>query len=326
MSVVSAGPVLCVRAPGPLSAVQDRGRYGWEHVGIARGGAADDLASTWANTLAGNSDDSAVLECLLGGLCVSPSRDAWISATGAAEVTVDGRRFPSWAGFWVRAGSAICLARLSGARGYLAVSGGIAVEPVLGSRATNLEAGFGGFLGRRLREGDQVPIGVCAGAAVHGDEIWRCPRPAIDGPPHHVRVMVGWGQADWNAYVVGWLQDTTFRVAPQSNHMGVRLTGQSLAMTPDGTGLSQPMPVGAVQITPSGQPVVLLNARGTVGGYAVAATVISADLRILGQALPGDEVRFRVIGREEAVKAARIAHRQRIGMIAQRVALNRKST
>jgi biotin-dependent carboxylase-like uncharacterized protein len=315
---------LTVLDGGLQTLVQDRGRFGWEHLGIARGGALDDLSSTWANRLAGNGDGAAVLECLLRGMAVSPSGDVWIATAGAAEVTVNGRRYPAWAGFHVPAGSKVALGRLSGARAYLAVHGGIDVAPVLGSRSTNLEGGFGGFAGRALRRGDEIPVGNAPGTVPEG-EIWRCPEIPMLQRPLTVRVLPGPRDDTWAAEAVAWLERTPFAVMPQSSHVGVRLTGEIHPAPGAGEEASQPMPVGAVQITPEGLPVVLLASRGTIGGYPVPGTVISADLWLLGQARPGDAVQFRAVGMAEAREAALAMASRKDAMSPTRIALNRRS-
>lgn len=315
---MSRRPVLRVVEAGLQTTVQDGGRVGREHMGIARGGALDHLAYGWANALAGNSAGEAVLECLLRGVTVAPSADVWIASAGAADVTVNGRPFPAWAGFRVPAGGELRLGRAAGARAYLAVRGGIDVAPVLGSRSTNLEAGFGGFQGRALRLGDEIPVGSAGGEVKPGDEIWRCPRPQAAISPMRVRVIAGPLADAWSGEARRWLATTEFTVQPDSNHMGIRLGGQQLASPPAGGEVSQPMPVGAVQITPAGQPVVLMRSRGTVGGYPVPATVASADLWLLAQARPGAIVRFEETSRAEAVAAAQPA-----SFVPHRIALRR---
>lgn len=286
--------VIRVLNPGLQTTVQDRGRFGWEHLGVARGGALDDIAFAWVNRLAGNDTGAAVLESLLLGITVSPSDDAWLATAGAEEVMVNGRRLPAWAGFHVPAGSEVSIGGYTGARAYLTVRGGIDVESVLGSRSTNLEGGFGGLDGRALRVGDELRAGHADGAMPEG-EIWRCPEvPALDRPLT-VRLLPGPATGPWSRGAQEWLGRTAFNVSPQSSHLGLRLTGVRLGEAGTGADASQPMPVGAVQIAPDGLPLVLLRSRGTIGGYPVPATAVSADIRLLGQARPGDAVRFIMV-------------------------------
>lgn len=284
--------------PGLRTTVQDEGRFGLEHLGVARGGALDFEAFRWANRLAGNSRDEAVLENLLTGMSFALSGDAWLGVTGADDVRVDGVPRPPWSGFGVQAGARVELRALPGARCYVAVHGGIKVEPVLGSRSTNVPAGFGGWQGRALRDGDELPVaehprGVPQGA------ILRAPEPPATVSPNRLR-LVAWSRQELfprgtlDALVAG-----EYTMSPQSNEMGIRLLGPSLPGT-DGDLLSLPMPVGGVQVPPSGQPILLLNGRGTVGGYPLLGTVATPDVWRMGQARPGDRVRFEVVSLESA--------------------------
>ncbi|HZU13445.1 MAG TPA: biotin-dependent carboxyltransferase family protein [Chloroflexota bacterium] len=300
------GPVLEVIEPGLLTAVQDGGRRGYEALGIPRGGALDTLAFTWANRLAGNPPDAAVLETVLLGPTLVASDDCWLATAGAEDVTLDGRSRPAWSGFFVPSGGRVAVKATAGARAYLAVHGGIAVEPVLGSRSTNLEARFGGFEGRGLRRGDCVPVGEVTDLPGGPHDILRHPAPAASHVPMTVRVVVGPDERLFSGGGLAQFLATTYMVSPQSNHMGVRLQGTPIT-APAGNRLSQPMPVGGIQVPPDGQPIVLLAGRGTIGGYPLVATVISADLRLPAQARPGDAIRFAAVTVEEAQGIARAA-------------------
>jgi biotin-dependent carboxylase-like uncharacterized protein len=292
-------PVLHVIDPGPLLTVQDRGRFGFEAMGIPRGGAMDLFAYDWANRLALNSEDAAVLEMMLLGAKLTPSKDCWLATTGAEGVTVDGVERPGWAGFWVRAGSTLAVRRPTGARAYVAVNGGVQAEPVLGSRSTDLESGFGGFEGRALRRGDAVPVG--RSEVPHGRHlILRHPRPPRLQRPLVANVVPGPREAEFERGALETLLESTYTVSPQSNHMGLRLDGQRIPAPPRGGRISEPMPVGGVQITPAGQPIVLLNSRGTIGGYPLLATLITESVWRMGQARPGDQIVFRCITIDEA--------------------------
>src|SRR5436305_3829244 len=143
--------------PGLQTTVQDAGRVGWEHLGVPRGGAMDFAAFRWANRLAGNGSDLAVLESVLQGVAASADDDVWVGITGAGRVEVDGRLYPPWSGFLLSAGSVLRISRLQGARCYVAVHGGIDLAPVLGSRSTYLPAHLGGLDGRALRVSDRLP-------------------------------------------------------------------------------------------------------------------------------------------------------------------------
>jgi biotin-dependent carboxylase-like uncharacterized protein len=300
-------PSVRVLRPGLLTVVQDAGRPGFEALGIPRGGALDLYAYVWANRLAGNEQNAAILEATLLGPAVEISRGSRVATTGASEVLLNGRLQPTWASFWAPEGAMVSVQQIAGARAYLAFRGGIAVEPVLGSRSTNLEAGFGGHEGRALRLGDVLPIGESP-ALDERSTIARHTAPPVQWSPIEVRVVLGPRQDAFPEEAVSLLLASPFRVSPQSNHMGLRLDGPRVPAPSRGTRISEPMPVGGVQITPDGQPIVLLNGRGTIGGYPLLATVVSTDLWRLGQARLGDQIRFQAVSAGEAQAIARAAH------------------
>ncbi|MBV9280293.1 MAG: biotin-dependent carboxyltransferase family protein [Chloroflexi bacterium] len=300
-------PSLRIVKPGLLTTVQDRGRSGWEAYGVPQGGARDLRAYLWANRLAANPPGAAVLEAVLLGPTVSVTEPCWLATAGAAAVTVDGSKRPGWAGFWVRAGAAVSLERLVGARAYLAVHGGIDVEPVLGSRSTDLESGFGGHEGRALRAGDVLRIGAADGAPYAGREVLRHPRPPEPRSPLTVRAVRGPRDGDFPEEARNALFAADYIVSSRSNHVGLRLDGPPIPTSSRGGRISEPMPVGGVQVTPAGQAVILLNARGTIGGYPLLATVCTPELWLLGQARPNDTVRFELVSVELAQAIAREA-------------------
>lgn len=285
--------------PGLQTTVQDRGRFGWEALGIARGGALDYYAYVWANRLATNPPDSAVLQATLLAPTFTTPDGCWLATTGAERVTVNGHDYPGWAGCWVPANATVAITALTGARAYIAIAGGIAVDAVLGSRATDLESGFGGFAGRALRAGDVLPLAEPGASERHGNHMLRHPHPPAPERPLTVRVVAGPRDAEFAPGAAAIFYGNAYCMAPQSNHVGMRLTGPAIAAPSRGTRVSEPMPVGGVQVTPAGQPIILLNARGTIGGYPLLATVITADVWRLGQLRPGDWVRFQAVTVDE---------------------------
>lgn len=301
-------PVASIRIvePGLQTSVQDRGRLGWEALGIPRGGAIDYYAYTWANRLARNPPDSAVLQAVLLGPTFMAPNGCWLATTGAGGVMMDGREYPSWASFWVPAGSAVSIKKLTGARAYIAVGGGIAVDPVLDSRSTDLESGFGGHEGRALQAGDELSIGHSGQASYVWGQSLQHPHPPRLGRPLRVRVVEGPREDEFPSVAAGVFYGNEFRVSSQSNHMGIRLDGITIPAPPRGARISEPMPVGGIQVTPNGQAIVLLNARGTIGGYPLLATVITPDLWRLGQVRPGDAVWFQAVTVAEAQAATRL--------------------
>lgn len=283
--------------PGAQTTVQDLGRPGWEAMGIPIGGAVDRRAFVWANRLAGNHAGLAGLECLLSGPTIRLHQPALVATAGVTNPMLDGRSMPSWSGFEAPAGGLLTCETLTGARGYIAVAGGIDVPFIMGSRSTNVESGFGGWMGRGLVAGEHLPTGL---ASHHRPDVDPPPRPDNQADPLTARVVLGPRSDDFTLGEIAVFLDATFRMTPQSNHIGIRLEGPRIESLSRGDRLSEPMPVGGVQITPAGQPVILLAARGTMGGYPVIATVVTPDLWRLGQARPGERVRFSEISLERA--------------------------
>ncbi|GGO69423.1 biotin-dependent carboxyltransferase family protein [Nocardioides deserti] len=275
---------LQVLAAGHLTTVQDRGRPGWASLGVPRAGALDAPAADLANRLVGNPADAAVLEVSLGGLAVRTDRDCWVAVTGAeGPVTVDdlprGHARPER----LRAGALLEVGTpWRGVRSYVAVAGGIAVEPVLGSRSTDTLAWVGP---PRVQAGAVLPVGEPAGPPAPLDT----PRP---GRPRTLRLHPG-PRADWFAGdPIAAMCHAAYTVEEASNRVGLRLAGPPLERVRTGELASEGMVLGAVQVPPSGQPVVFLADHPVTGGYPVVAVVDPADLWICAQLRPGDEVRF----------------------------------
>ncbi|HET6434425.1 MAG TPA: biotin-dependent carboxyltransferase family protein [Xanthomonadaceae bacterium] len=294
-----------VLAPGLLTTVQDGGRAGWRHLGVGVAGALDPYAHALANLLVGNAPDAAALEITLAGPRLRFERAVEIALCGAdIDARCDGIALPRARPLRLPAGSELALgACRMGARAYLAVAGGIAVEPVLGSRSTDLRGGFGGLAGRALRAGDVLPPGDAPCCDVDAIEIapwWIDDAPAAD-PRDAIRVLPG---ADATApadalYAHGW------KVAAASNRQGLRLEGASLEVADGRERVSAPVAPGTVQLPPDGQPIVLLADAQTHGGYPRIGHVIRADWPRLAQLQPGDRLRFAPCTAEEAHAAWR---------------------
>lgn len=274
---------LTVLASGPLATVQDDGRAGWAHLGVPRAGALDLTAAALANRLVGNPPGTAVVEVTLGGLEVRIDRAGWCALSGAhAPARLDGRAVAHTAAFWAAAGSRLVLATpAAGVRTYLALAGGIDVEPVLGSRSTDTLAGVGPA---PLRAGDVVGLGAPAGV----------PRPldvAVPSAAGPLRLWLG-PRADWCAEPLARLCAAPYRVGGASNRVGLRLTGEPVAWRRHQELASEGVVLGSVQVPPDGQPVIFLADHPTTGGYPVVAVLHADDLGRCAQLRPGDEVRF----------------------------------
>ncbi|MFJ7068943.1 biotin-dependent carboxyltransferase family protein [Streptomyces sp. NPDC101115] len=275
-----------VRA-GALTTVQDLGRTGHAHLGVPRSGALDPGAARLVNRLLGNDEGAAVLETTLTGCAVRPRCAVTVAVGGApCPVRVDGR--PTAWGTAVRVGAGQLLevgAAVRGLRSYVGFGGGVAVDPVLGSRSTDLLSGLGPA---PLADGAVLPLG--ADTAVRGS----VDAPPWPGPPDELVLRVRLGpRDDW--FTPGALKSLAtraWRVSSASNRIGLRTEGPALERAVDGELPSEGMPLGAVQVPPDGRPVVFLADHPTTGGYPVVAVVREADLAAAAQAVPGTPVRF----------------------------------
>lgn len=278
---------LAVVRAGALTTVQDRGRPGHAHLGVPRSGALDGPAAALANRLAGNAPDAAVLETTVDGCSVRPRSAVTVAVTGApCPVTVDGRPAAWGAPVGVRAGSVLDVgAAVRGVRSYVAVSGGIAVEAVLGSRSTDLLSGLGPA---PLTDGAVLPLGPSRDVHTRVDV---APQPA---PPAELVLRVALGPRDnwFTPEAVELFTARTYRVSPAANRIGLRTTGPALQRARGEELPSEGMVLGAVQVPPDGRPVVFLADHPTTGGYPVIAVVHGADLPAAAQAPPGTPVRF----------------------------------
>jgi biotin-dependent carboxylase-like uncharacterized protein len=278
---------LSVVRAGALTTVQDRGRPGHAHLGVPRSGALDAPAADLANRLVGNRPGAAVLETTLNGCALRPRSTVTVAVTGApCPVTVDGRPAAWSAPVHVQAGALLNIGTaLKGVRGYVAVSGGITVEPVLGSRSTDLLSGLGP---PPLTDGAVLPLGAPTPPHARVD---AAPQPA---PPAELVLRVTLGpRADWfTPEAVRAFTSRTFQVSSASNRIGLRTEGPALERARPGELASEGMVLGAVQVPPNGRPVIFLADHPTTGGYPVIGVVRETDLPAAAQAAPGTPVRF----------------------------------
>lgn len=275
--------------PGPLTTVQDLGRPGLAALGVPASGAADRLSFALANRLVGNPENAAALEMTFGGARLRFTRPAWIAVTGApVPWTLDGRPHGCNAPCFAPAGATADFGvPAAGLRTYLAVRGGIAVEPVLGSRATDLLSGLGP---PPPAAGALLPLGEDAGE-FHGVDVAAVPEP----PAEPVLRIVPGPRDDWFApEALALLTSSRYEVTPQSNRVGVRLSGPPLPRSRTGELPSEGMVTGALQLPPDGLPILFLADHPTTGGYPVIAVVAAADLPLAGQLRPGARLRFRL--------------------------------
>ncbi|MBH1966305.1 MAG: biotin-dependent carboxyltransferase [Comamonadaceae bacterium] len=305
--------VMNVVRPGLLSTFQDLGRVGHQCFGVPVNGPMDEWSHRLANALVGNSPEAAVLECAFTGPKVTFSGDVVVALCGAAmDATVDGQPLPYQTAVYVRRDAVLDIGkRQSGAYTYLAVRAALDVPAVLGSRSTNTRARFGGFQGRALRKGDQVPFKLLAEAAPLSLEILGRQSGLALVPGRRVAARLSW-HADAVRFVPGpqWGYFTPearaafttgrYRMSPQSDRMGTRLSGTALQLERPLEMISEATVYGTVQVPPDGQPIVLMADRQSAGGYPKIGYLASADLPSMAQRLPGDELRFEAITQEAA--------------------------
>ena len=295
---------LRILRPGILMTVQDEGRHGYQHVGLCPGGAMDPVALALANALVGNQAGEAALEITILGPDLEFGADTLIALCGAEfEASIPLNR-----PVLVEAGKLVHVGRsLRGARGYLAVAGGLPIEPVLGSRSTYLPGRFGGHEGRTLRRGDAIPL-VANVAALSQERFeklkgkngrsvrwWAPPLTAPDREPIVLHVIEGEHYGRFDGVAQRAFLDTIWSVATDSNRMGFRLGGAPLPRPAANGGdeiLSGPTCLGTVQVPANGQPIVLMADHQTTGGYPRIAELAHADVPRLAQLAPGSRLHF----------------------------------
>jgi biotin-dependent carboxylase-like uncharacterized protein len=299
--------VLTVKSSTPFCLLQDAGRFGVRHLGVTQGGALDWVSMSWANKLLSNPLDATVIEITLGGLTLIAEADCCLALAGAdLGAMLDDRSIAPWRSFFVRKGQRLRFTQpVLGARAYLAAPGGFDAVEVLGSRATVVREGLGGLQGngKALVEGDQLTY---SGTSF---ELHTLPDPLIpnfsDSRPLDVVLGAQIGQFSglslFDAFNNDWTLDS------RADRMGMRLLGPELVCQGKPM-ISEGIPLGAIQVPPDGQPIVLLNDRQTIGGYPRLGALTPLSLARLAQKLPGSVVRLKAVVQE-------MAHREQVGCL-----------
>lgn len=307
---------LLVQASTPLCLLQDAGRFGVRHLGVTQGGAADWLSMTWANWLLGNPLDAGVIEITLGGLTVVAQSDCTLALAGADLVaSIDGQALKPWRHFSLRKGQQLSFTQpLAGARAYLAAAGGFVAPHVLGSCATVVREQLGGpdGFGRALAVGDELSTGASAPilrelACEHIPDLMT---HALLDVVLGAQMGAFSGQSTFDAFNQPWTLDT------RADRMGIRLLGPALVYQ-GAPMISEGIPLGAIQVPPDGQPIVLLNDRQTIGGYPRLGALTPLALARLAQCLPGEGIQLRPTTQETAQRQ-HAAFMQRFGARSQR--------
>ncbi|MVV49637.1 biotin-dependent carboxyltransferase [Pseudomonas sp. PB120] len=293
---------LLIEASTPLCLLQDAGRFGVRHLGVTQGGALDWRSMSWANWLLGNELDATVIEITLGGFSVVAEEDCLLALAGAdLGAQLDGQALAPWRSFKLRKGQRLQFTQpLLGARAYLAAPGGFDAPQVLGSRATVVREELGGLdgMGRALAKGASLSYAAPAPLLVRELAAEQVPDFNADSPLDLVLgAQIGEfsGQSLFDAFNSAWTLDS------RADRMGIRLLGTALAYQGKPM-ISEGIPLGAVQVPPDGQPIVLLNDRQTIGGYPRLGALTPLALARLAQCLPGATVRLRPVVQDVAYR------------------------
>jgi len=301
--------VIAIVEPGPLTTVQDLGRFGQLRFGIPPSGPLDRPAFVLANRLVGKPDAAAALECTVGGPRLEVIAPAAMAVTGAdVAVSVNGEAAPTWTTVPLQPGDVVKVGMArSGVRAYVAFAGGIDVPPVLGSRATYVRGRLGGVEGRALKKGDTLPLlPAPAPPAVRRVTASAIPVASADTA---LRVVLGPQDDRFTAEGIATFLGSAYEMQPQSDRMGARLRGPVIAHRAGHDIISDGIALGSVQVTGDGMPIVLLVDRQSTGGYTKIATVCSFDVSRLAQVKPGHRVHFRAVTVDEAHRALRASGR-----------------
>ncbi|PMR78640.1 biotin-dependent carboxyltransferase family protein [Halomonas urumqiensis] len=292
-----------VKRAGPLALLQDAGRFGVRQLGVTQGGPVDLHAWAWANQLVGNAWGAAALEITFGGLQLVAEQDLTVAVAGAdLSATLDDSPLPLWRTASVRKGQRLAFGSpANGLRAYLAVAGGFAAEPVLGSVACVAREGLGGFDGRgsRLAEGDSLPVWKTSGSGRETREAPDNERPDYRATAQlallpGAQVGAFTGRSLYVAFNSEW------RVDDRADRMGIRLTGPTLRCRIESL-ISEGISLGAIQVPPDGQPIALLNDRQTIGGYPRLGNLTPLAASRLAQCMPGQVVTLKAVAIEHAL-------------------------
>jgi antagonist of KipI len=293
-----------VLSPGFLCSVQDEGRFGFEKFGVPASGPMDGFALKAANLLVDNPAGAACVEFGVEGPSFAFSEDCVIAVTGAGfKLYVQGQPMPLWMAISVRRGWQAYIEKVPGGNwGYLAVSGGIITEQVMGSRSTYLRGSFGGFQGRLLQAGDVLPTGrpPYSFIGLSGRQVPAQVLPAYSETPV-LEVILGPQEERFPREGIETFFSHPYKVSITSDRMGYRLEGAAIPHLGGADILSDGMMFGSIQVPANGQPIVMMSEHPTTGGYTKIATVVSADLPVLAQCTPGkSQVRFKPTNVEAA--------------------------
>lgn len=287
--------------PGLLTTVQDEGRFGYGQFGVTPSGPMDAESFQIANLLVGNPPGESALEATFLGPAFHTTEDTIIAITGAdMSPTVNGRPVAMNRAISVPAGSQVKLqAAKDGSRCYIAFYGGFDIPLIMGSRSTSLQCHIGGLDGRKLENGDELPLRPVSDIPQnlsHRSVAHRIRRKR----ENVIRVLLGPQNDSFTEEGLATFLGTPYTVSKEFDRMGCRLEGKPIRHKTDGNIISDGIVNGAIQVPTTGQPIIMLAERQSTGGYTKIATVVSVDLPVIGQCCPGDIIRFQAVSIEEA--------------------------
>ena len=297
---------------GPLTTIQDAGRFGYMKYGIGESGAMDKNSYLKVNKLVGNNRGEAVLEATLMGPTLSFGEDALLAFMGAdVSADVEGKTMERGRCYQILAGQKVTFGLAKkGVRLYIAIAGGIDVEPVMGSRSTNLKCRLGGYQGRKLIDGDVIRTGKADYSEKTIKKLLKRKIPAEQYSDNlNIRVIMGPQDDYFTQMGKNTFLEEEYKVTTESDRMGIRLLGPSIESENGMDIVSDGITFGSIQVTSAGLPIILMADHQTTGGYAKIATVIKEDLPSLAQARPGDTIRFVRVGIEDIQKRKSIFRR-----------------
>lgn len=292
--------------PGFLTTVQDLGRYGYQSFGVSVAGACDKYSAALANILVGNEPSAPLLEATFMGPMLRFNSSTTIAITG-------GNLSPSLNGLPLSLSKAIAVLpgdMLSfgfpqgGCRAYIACAGGLGLDPVMGSCATDLKAKIGGYEGRRLEKGDQIPLKKAP--SLTNLEARQLPPHFLTQEVYTIRILKGEQYGAFKQEAQENLEKAIYTLTPNHDRMGMRLEGPALQHVGGPDVISEPVSFGTVQVPGNGQPIIMLADCQTIGGYTKIAHVATVDYGVLGQLKAGDKLRFKLITLEEAQRLLKI--------------------
>ena len=286
---------------GFLTTIQDLGRFGYQETGMAVSGVMDTRAASLANILVGNDENEAVIEVTMMGPTIEFTEDNMVAVTGGdLGAAIDGVPMPQYEAVLVKAGQTLKFAGMkSGARAFIAFAGGLDVPVDMGSKSTNLKSKIGGLEGRKLAVGDEIGFS--------SPKTWlpnmtkrKLPVPDFSAKEHTLRVILGPQNDYFMQRGIDTFLNSTYTISNEYDRMGCRMEGNVIRHKNGGDIITDGISFGAVQVPSHGNPIVMMADHQTTGGYTKIANVISVDLPILAQCMPGHKIHFKWVTVDEA--------------------------